>query len=137
MAQNFSESTQVKVFYDGLCRVCSAEINHYRKMNGSHRIQFIDITTSDFDAAKEDLDPQKIHVELHGKDIQGNVVTGVDTFILIWDHIDKLNWLGRLAKKDFFKGLLKIQYSLFVKIRPFLPRKACADSPYCEIKTAP
>ncbi len=134
---NSTEPNQVKVFYDGLCKVCSAEINHYKKMNGSHRIQFIDITTSDFDASKENLDPQKIHVELHAKDREGNVLTGVDTFILIWDQIDKLNWLGRLAKGNFFKSLLKIQYSLFVQIRPYLPRKACADSPYCEIKTAP
>lgn len=125
---------QITVYYDGLCRVCSAEINHYKKMKGAASILFKDITSSDFNAAVENLDPQKIHRELHARDSQGNIVTGVDTFILIWSHLDRLHRLSRLAKKTWFNNFLKLNYAAFVKVRPYLPRKTCSDSPYCEIK---
>lgn len=126
--------TKVKVFYDGLCIVCSSEINHYKKMKGADHIQFIDITSSAFSPEHENLDPFKVHKELHSKDETGQIFVGVDTFILIWSKIDKLKWLSKLAKKTPVKKTLELNYKLFVKVRPYLPRRACEDSPYCEIK---
>lgn len=123
----------IKVYYDGLCVICSSEISQYKKMKGSENINFIDITTSAFDAAKENLDPFLIHKELHSKDEYGQVYVGVDTFILIWSKLEKLKWLAALAKKAPLKKILQINYKLFVKARPYLPRRACEDSPYCEV----
>jgi predicted DCC family thiol-disulfide oxidoreductase YuxK len=124
----------VSLYYDGLCVVCSAEINHYKKMRGSQNIRFVDITEAGFDAKKENLDPQKINVELHAKDSNGKLHIGVDAFILVWSHLDKLKWLSRLAEKSLVKSFLQMNYALFVKIRPYLPRRSCETSPYCEIK---
>lgn len=126
--------SKIKVFYDGLCVVCSAEINHYKKMKGHEKIAFIDITGPEFNAVQENLDPVKIHKHLHAKDADGKVYIGVDTFILIWSHLPKLNWLARLAEKSFAKKVLEFNYALFVRIRPYLPRRSCEQSPYCEIK---
>lgn len=126
--------TKVKVYYDGLCILCSSEINHYKKMKGSDNIQFVDITTTEFNPQTENLDPFKVHKELHSKDLEGRIFVGVDTFILIWSKIDKLKWLSKLAQKAPIKKTLELNYKLFVKIRPYLPRRACEDSPYCEIK---
>ncbi len=125
----------ISVFYDGLCVVCSAEINQYKKMRGAENIRFIDITEAGFDAKKEKLDPRKINVELHAKDAKGKLHIGVDAFILIWARLDKLNWLSRLSQKVIVRKFLQLNYSLFVKIRPYLPRKSCETSPYCEIKS--
>lgn len=125
----------VKVFYDGLCVVCSSEINHYKKMQGGEKINFIDITSLDFDASLEKLDPQSVHKELHAKDKNGNVFVGVDAFVLIWSQIDKLKWLSKLAQTWPVKKTLELNYKLFVKIRPYLPRKSCESSPYCESKS--
>lgn len=123
-----------KVFYDGLCRVCSAEISTYKKMKGADQIDFIDITSQDFDSKKENLDPFLVHKELHAKDEYGKVYVGVETFILIWTKLPSLNWLARLARQKWFNSFLRLNYSAFVKIRPYLPRKSCEASPYCEIR---
>ena len=128
------KKTAVTLYFDGLCVVCSAEINHYKKMKGSENIHFVDIADPSFNAKKENLDPQKINIELHAKDAHGKLHVGVDAFILIWSRLDKLNWLSRLAKNSVINKFLQLNYSLFVKIRPYLPRKSCETSPYCEIK---
>lgn len=130
------QNDQIKVYYDGLCVVCSSEINHYKKMNGSENIDFIDITSSDFRADVEGLDPQKVHEELHAKDAFGQLHVGVDAFILIWASIDKLKWLSKAAQKNLVKKILQANYSLFVKIRPYLPRRSCETSPYCATKAS-
>lgn len=128
---------QIKVYYDGLCVICSAEINHYRKMQGSDKINFIDITRPDFDPVKEGLNPKLVHKELHAKDRNEVLHIGVDAFILIWSNLNKLNWLAKAAKSKIINSFLKANYSLFVKIRPYLPRKNCETSPYCETRSAP
>lgn len=125
----------VKVFYDGLCVVCSSEINHYKKMQGGDKIDFVDITSLDFNASKENLNPHSVHKELHAKDKNGNVYIGVDAFVLIWSQIDKLNWLSKMAQTWPIKKVLQLNYKFFVKVRPYLPRKSCEASPYCETKS--
>jgi predicted DCC family thiol-disulfide oxidoreductase YuxK len=125
----------VKVFYDGLCVVCSSEINHYKKMQGGDKIDFVDITSLDFNASVENLNPHSVHKELHAKDKDGKVYIGVDAFVLIWSQIDKLNWLSKMAQTWPIKKVLQLNYKLFVKVRPYLPRKSCEASPYCETKS--
>lgn len=126
--------SQVFVYYDGLCRVCSAEINHYKTMRGAESISFVDITRADFDAEKEQLDPQKIHEEIHARDSSGNLHIGVDAFILIWSKLPALTWLSKLANRKTVNSLLRLGYRGFVKLRPYLPRKICEDSPFCPIE---
>jgi predicted DCC family thiol-disulfide oxidoreductase YuxK len=122
------------VYYDGLCRVCSAEINHYKRMRGADSISFVDITSPDFDPVAENLDPKKIHEEIHAKDQAGNLLVGVDAFILIWSQLPSLIWLSKLAKRSVVNAGLQFAYRGFVKIRPYLPRKSCESSPYCATK---
>lgn len=123
---------QVQVYYDGLCHLCSREIEHYKKMSGSHRIRFVDITSSRFDAAAEGLDPQAIHRSLHARDADGRVWTGVDAFLVIWSELDLLRRIVPVASAWPVKRILEAGYVVFAKIRPALPRKSCSDSPYCE-----
>lgn len=103
-------------------------------MRGSEDIVFIDITDADFDPRKEQLDPQQVHEEIHAKDSSGGVHIGVDAFVLIWSKLTAMVWLSKLAKRSSVNSLLRFGYKGFVKIRPYLPRKSCADSPYCPIE---
>jgi len=128
---------KITVYYDGLCHLCSREINHYKKMKGSDGIQFVDITTSAFDAEKENLDPVQIHKTMHVKDETGALHTGVDAFICIWKHLPSLQFLVPIANFWPTQLLLKIFYFAFAKIRPLLPRKSCESSPYCETRPNP
>lgn len=102
-------------------------------MKGSDQILFIDITSHEFNPTNENLDPVKLHKELHSKDKNGQIHVGVDTFILIWSQIEKLKWLVPLAQKKPIKKTLQLGYRLFIELRPYLPRKNCESSPYCEV----
>lgn len=82
MSQDKSQ-TKVTIYYDGLCHLWSAEIAHYKKMRGSENIHFFDITSIDFDAKKEELDPLKVHQTIHAKDQDGNIHLGIDALKFI------------------------------------------------------
>lgn len=132
------KATFLKVYYDGLCKVCSGEINHYRKQRGSEQIQFIDICAPGFDARAEGVDPVAVHQVMHVKRSDGNLATRVDAFIEIWSALPKYRWLAQVARTRVARYGLDAGYSIFTKMRPLLPRYAraedCKDSPYCSPK---
>ena len=129
--EKVNSSETLKVYYDGLCHLCSREINHYKRMRGSENILFIDITTPDFKAEVEGLDPVLIHKSIHVRSRSGEILTGVNAFIGIWSELPALNFLVPLARLAPVHAVLKILYATFAAIRPLLPRKSCELSPYC------
>lgn len=127
----------LSVYYDGLCRLCSKEIDHYKKQEGANHIKFIDITSTNFEPSKENVDPVSVHKIMHVKLKDGSIVTKVDAFIEIWKVLPKFNKMAQLAKFPLLKAPLNIGYEIFAMIRPYLPRKnsnSCDESPYCEKK---
>ena len=131
---------KLKVYYDGLCHLCSREIRHYKKIKESNEhIDFIDITTPPFDALKEGLDPFEIHKVMHVRTPDGKVHTAVDAFIEIWKVFPKYRWAAKIAQTPVIKTILTLGYHAFAKVRPYLPKVKrkpadCEDSPYCETK---
>ncbi len=132
------EKNQIKVYYDGLCVLCSTEIDHYRKQIGSERIDFINICAEGFDTKLEGLDPIQVHKEMHVRNTDGSIVTRVEAFILIWETLPKFNWLVKFARQAQIRACLELGYTIFAKVRPWLPRRSalseCQNSPYCEVK---
>ncbi len=125
---------KISVYYDGLCKVCSFEIEHYKKQAGAENIGFVDITNPLFDAAREGVDPFLVHKYLHTKTEDGQIISGVETSRLIWSYLPKYQWAYRLSANSLVRGGLEAFYKIFVAVRPYLPRKKdlCSDSPYCE-----
>lgn len=121
----------VTVYFDGLCRLCSREIDHYRRMRGAENLRFVDITDPRFDARAEGVDPQRVHQVMHVRDRDGQLRTGVDAFICIWGELPAMRHLVPIAQWRPASWALKGVYSVFAKVRPLLPRKSCEDSPYC------
>jgi len=130
-------SEKLTVYYDGLCHLCSREINHYRTMKGAENIYFVDITSPEFHADQEGLDPIQIHKTMHVRDRQGQLHLGVNAFIWIWNELSVLKFLVPIARTGPVHLVLESAYSVFAKVRPFLPRKSCETSPYCETPSKP
>lgn len=130
-------STLGSIYYDGLCIACSTEINHYRRLSGSEKFNFVDITKSDFQAESHGIDPFLAHKVMHVRDPEGQLHQGVQAFRAIWREIPRYQFLYRLSERNSVRAILELGYNAFVKIRPFLPRKkeGCEDSPYCEMKS--
>ncbi len=130
-----SQMSLLTVYYDELCVICSAEINHYRKQSGSDQITFIDITSDSFSASNEGIDPYLAHLIMHAKKSDGTLLTKMDAFVAIWSLLPKYLWLYKLSQIRLIRFLMDIGYMIFATVRPYLPRKnkdACKDSPYCE-----
>lgn len=126
------------VYFDGLCRVCSREIEHYRRCAGSDRLRFIDICSPGFDARSHGLDPQAIHKNMHVRRADGVMMIGVDAFIEIWAVLPRYRMLPKLANALGVRALLNVGYRIFAALRPFLPRRQaafddCSESPYCDV----
>lgn len=120
-----STAQRVQVFFDGACYLCSYEISFYQKRDKQQAIEFVDISKADFDAKANGLDPKEVNRLFHVKNSKGQVITGVDAFVVIWKSIKSLNFLSRIAQVRFFKFLMEMGYIFFVKIRPYLPRRKC------------
>lgn len=119
-----------RVYYDDLCKVCSAEINHYKKQPGAENIAFVDISSGDFDAAAEDVDPVLIHKAMHARSATGELRIGVDAFIEIWKQLPRYRWAANWAEKKPLRIVLEAGYHAFTYIRPYLPRKKACDRCY-------
>src|SRR5947209_8276526 len=114
--------SEVTVFYDGLCPLCSREIAHYRKHAAGAPLRFLDITDPEFDARGHGLDPAAVHRVLHVK-IGDEVRTGVDAFTALWDAVPRYRWAARLARLPGVRLLLTLGYTAFARLRPLLPRR--------------
>ncbi len=125
---------ELNIFYDGLCPLCSREIGHYRGLPGSEKLRFVDITSPDFDAKNEGLDPVQVHKVMHVRTADGKIKTRVDAFVEIWRYLPKYQKLIPLAENKLIRPFLNFGYEVFARvIRPILPKnKDCNQSPYCE-----
>jgi len=123
----------IKVYYDGLCHLCSREIDHYRTQTGSEHIEFLDITAPGFDPEGEGLDPIRVHRAMHVRRADGTLAVGVDGFIALWEWMPRYRLAARLSRSPVPRFLLRLGYGIFAASRPYLPkrRRDCAESPYC------
>ena len=137
---NMVKQAELTVYFDGLCKVCSKEMAHYRKLKGSEKIAFVDICAHGFDALSEGLDPFQVHKVMHVRKKDGVVLTRVNAFVEIWSLLPRYHWLAKLAQKKLAFRVLEAGYAGFAAIRPLLPRYSsqvdCSDSPYCATKDA-
>ena len=129
-------NTKAKVYFDGLCPLCSKEIDHYKKLRGSENLTYIDIHSSDFSPQYEGVDPVAVHKIFHVRDERGQLHKGVDGFRVIWKTIPRYQWLARFSILPVINSCFLFAYWAFARIRPFLPRKksTCSDSKYCDQK---
>lgn len=120
------------LFYDGLCPLCSREIDHYRRAAASDpAVRFVDIASPGFDAGAHGLDPLRVHREMHVKE-GDRVHVGVDAFLAIWRRVPGHRWLLNLSRIPGVSDLMHVGYFLFATVRPYLPRrKADCDTGAC------
>ena len=128
--------SKIQIYYDGLCHLCSREIDHYRKVKGSENLEFVDITADGFNAQDHGLDPKAVHQVMHVRDTNGQVATAVEAFLVIWRALPSYQWAARLVALWPVKGVALVGYHAFARIRPYLPKrkrgKMCSLSPHCD-----
>lgn len=135
---SLAKNPKLKIYFDGLCPLCLTEINHYRKVDTAGLIQFVDISLPTFDAKAEGLDNDAVNRSFHAKTDDGQIITGVDAFVKIWQVLQIFSWLQYLARFPVTRPFFLMGYAVFARIRPFFRRspdsltKNC-DSDRCKI----
>jgi predicted DCC family thiol-disulfide oxidoreductase YuxK len=114
------------VYFDGLCPLCSREINHYRKQAPVGQVQFQDITDPEFQPETHGLDREAIHQHMHVR-LDGKIRTGVQAFFAIWEVIPGYKALRTFLSLPGVYWLATILYSVFARVRPMLPKRKCVE----------
>lgn len=126
----------LKVFYDGACGVCSSEMNYYRSI-ADKRVEFIDISSIDFEAQEYGKTIEDFHKELHVCDRNNCFYTGVEAFRELWKVLPSPFYpgLAAVAGLPFINLGLRCGYAVFARFRYLWPASksgSCAIPPPAE-----
>ncbi|MDF1580349.1 MAG: DUF393 domain-containing protein [Desulfuromonadales bacterium] len=123
------------IYYDGSCIVCATEIDHYRRLQHQGRLQFVDITAPDFDAAIYGRTQGAFMARMHVKDAVGNFHVGVDAFLEIWSALPNRGYrlLGKAIALPGIHCAARCGYALFARYRRYLPKRTRCQGDNCAL----
>jgi predicted DCC family thiol-disulfide oxidoreductase YuxK len=118
----------LRVYYDGGCPLCRAEIDHYRRCAGAERLAFVDVARGiPAPALGPDLDRDAALRRFHVRGADGQLLSGAAAFARLWQTLPGWRWLGHLIALRVLgvRPLLPIAeaaYRLSLTLRPRLAR---------------
>lgn len=118
-------ASEIEVFYDGGCPLCTREMALLRQLDRKGRIRFSDIAAEGFDAGSVGVSPAALMDRIHGRLADGTLVEGVEVFRRVYTAVG----FGALVAATRWPGvshLLDLAYRLFAKNRLRLTGR-CAD----------
>ena len=108
---------KITVFYDGMCGLCSREIEHYKKVAPQDIFDWIDITKDPETFEKLGYSKEEGLKALHVKDADGSIHVAVDAFIVIWQQLKNWRLLAKFAKLPVIKKIADFFYRHFANWR--------------------
>jgi predicted DCC family thiol-disulfide oxidoreductase YuxK len=111
--KDFTRVSDLQVYFDGGCPVCSREIAVYRSRPGAERFEWVDITRSDADLGPG-LTPQAALARMHVRTASGKLLSGAEAFAAMWRRMPGLQWLGWLLVLPPFGTLAERAYRGFL-----------------------
>lgn len=126
----------LRVFYDGSCYVCAAEIAHYMTLEHGGKLFAVDISDPFFDPEPLHIPREKFMHELHAIDRNGHVFRGVEAFWAIWQAFPAATVYGSMGSvitMPLVNPIARLLYKGFARIRPYLPKRHNCSSGTCRI----
>ena len=117
-----SATPEVTVWFDGDCPLCLREIALMRRLDRRNAIRFIDLHGS----ADCPIDRAELLARFHAREGDGELISGAAAFAAMWRAIPLLRPLGLLARIPPVLWLLERLYLVFLRVRPWLQRRARA-----------
>ncbi|HMO17426.1 MAG TPA: DUF393 domain-containing protein [Oligoflexia bacterium] len=112
-AANPSELT---VFYDGSCPLCSREMSFIKKRDHKSRIRLIDISDESFDPTLYSKSREEFMKFIHALTPDGKIIMGVEVFREIYQAIG-LGYIVSITRLPVVSQLADFAYLLFAKNR--------------------
>ena len=107
----------LSVYYDDRCKICSKEINFYKKIAPKNSLNWLGISSSKLDLKLANIKLVDALLYLHAKDSKGNFYIGVDAFIVIWKKLPYFKYLNLIISLPIIYPLAKYLYKKFAKYR--------------------
>jgi len=126
----------IRIFYDGSCSVCAAEIEHYLRLDHGGKLTAVDISAPDFDPGPHRITLNEFMYELHAIDRDGQIYRGVEAFRAIWQIFPSstvYGLMGATINLPVVNLIARLFYKGFARIRPYLPKRRGCDSGACRI----
>ncbi len=130
LSDNATTEPKPVVFFDGGCPMCRREIDHYRRLRGADRLEWIDISRDDAGLARHGLHRSIAMARFHVLDRRGVWQTGAWGFAEMWSHLPTYRWLARIVRTLRLLPLIDRAYVGFAAWR--LRRRCNADT--CEVR---
>lgn len=114
----------------GLSPLCKKEINHYIRIDKDKKIGWIDISTDRLLLKKYEISYTDAMKQLHVIGQNGNLLIGVDAFMIIWRFLPYYQRLEQAVTLLHIKKPMVWVYDIFAKqrYRKYLQRQACTTS---------
>lgn len=102
----------MKVYYNGSCNICDAEISHYKKIN--QNAEYVDISNySDENIAH--ISKKNLFRRMHIFD-KGKLIAGSESFLILWAQMPKWKYLAKLLKLPILRQVWFISYEFLALI---------------------
>ena len=113
------------MFYDGGCPLCRREVGHYRRLDSTRCVSWVDISRSGEPLEPFFLTQSEAMARLHVLDGEGQMQTGAAAFVTLWSALPYYRWLARFVRSLGLVSLLEILYVPFARCRMSRRRKTC------------
>lgn len=109
------------LLYDGLCPVCSLEMDHLRERDTQRRLVFVDIAAPGFEAARYGVTPEALDAALHGLCADGRMLRGMPVLRLAYAAAG-LGWAMSPTGWAPLRPLFDAGYRVFARHRRVISR---------------
>ncbi len=112
--------TELELFYDGDCGLCSREIKLLRRLDrGRGQLAFVDITDPDFDPDAVGQSVETLMARMHGRGPDGTWVVGMEVFRRAYRAVG-LGWLLAPTGWPLLRPLFDAGYRWFARNRHWI-----------------
>ncbi len=114
-----SADKDITVYYDGACPSCVRDRQNYEKWAGKRgdSVHWFDITDRQHELQQLGIDPQKALTELHVRTTDGRIISELDAYIALMQHVPLLRPLAWLIGLPVIRPLLARRYHRMVSRR--------------------
>ena len=112
---------ELKIYYDGGCPLCLAEMKHLLKLDQQKKLVLIDINQQDFEQKYPHINRREADRILHGELADGSIILGLDVTHKAWSLVGKGKWTA-MIRLPIISSVADFAYLQFARHRHFLSR---------------
>jgi len=116
MADKSTLTPELRIYFDGLCPLCMAEIRHMRRLDLRGALDLQDINALDFQTRFPHIDKGAADRVLHGELPDGSLILGLDVTCLAWKLVGKGHWFSFL-RWPLIRPVADCAYRFFARHR--------------------